>query len=97
MVNPAICRKCPHCRGVDLPVREGDVLVAEVMVHCGLTPVHAQSQSVLGRGGQESSAEEDLTVMSFVPENCQYRLEHLLLEEATAGLKEGWDDERTGK
>lgn len=37
MVNPAICIKCDHCNGVDLPIREDDgSLVAEAMVHCGL-------------------------------------------------------------
>ena len=36
MVNPAICRKCLHCEGIEPPLRDGDSLIAEVIVHCGL-------------------------------------------------------------
>jgi len=36
VVNPAICRKCPRCKGIELPVRDEDALIAEAAVHCGL-------------------------------------------------------------
>ena len=34
MVNPAICRKCPHCGGVEEPIRDEGRLVAECMIEC---------------------------------------------------------------
>lgn len=64
-------------------------------MHCGLAPTLVRPQTSHSKGGKQ--VEEDLTVTASVPENCPYKLEHLLLEEATAGLKEGWDDERTGQ
>lgn len=85
MVNPAICRKCPNCSGVEGPIRdEDDSLIATTMIHCGVLPdIHA-----------DSGFTRTLLVDSEVPSECPYLLEHKLTEEHSSELQEGWDEER---
>jgi len=77
MVNPGICRRCPHCESVDGVERtEDDGIISIASVICVLA---GYDELVVG--------------YSKVPDGCPYIVEHTVLQDKTQEMAEDWREE----